>query len=193
MADGIVVSKKTKMVTVFDMALIALVTAVTCVLAPISVPIGPVPVSLGTLAIYMSVYILGWKKGLVSCIVYLALGLAGLPVFSGFQGGLGKLAGPTGGYLVGYIFMVILCGLAVEQFGKGTLLHRGLQLAGMILGTIVLYAFGTAWFCVSTGTGVVPALMLCVFPFIAGDLVKMLIALSVGPVLNRQIKRIAAR
>ena len=73
--------------------------AVTCILAPLSVPIGPVPISLTNFAIYLSLYLLDWKKGTLSYLIYLLLGLVGLPVFSGFTGGLAKLAGPTGGYI----------------------------------------------------------------------------------------------
>ena len=83
----------------------ALMTAVTCILAPLSVPIGPVPISLTNFVIFLSLYLLNWKKGTLSLLIYLLLGLAGLPVFSGFAGGIAKLAGPTGGYIIGFIPM----------------------------------------------------------------------------------------
>ena len=92
----------------YAMAVTALMTAVTCILAPLSIPIGPVPISLTNFAIYLSLYLLDWKKGTVSYILYLLLGLVGLPVFSGFTGGIGKLAGPTGGYIIGFIPMAII-------------------------------------------------------------------------------------
>ena len=81
----------------YAMVVTALMAAVTCILAPLSVPIGPVPISLTNFAIYLSLYLLDWKKGTLSYLIYLLLGLVGLPVFSGFTGGLAKLAGPTGG------------------------------------------------------------------------------------------------
>ena len=87
--------------TTVNMVMMALFAAVTCVLAPLAVPIGPVPISLTNLVIYISLYVLGWKQGTITYIVYLLLGLAGLPVFSGFESGIGKFAGPTGGYLAG--------------------------------------------------------------------------------------------
>ena len=80
----------------YAMVVTALMAAVTCILAPLSVPIGPVPVSLTNFAIYLSLYLLDWKKGTLSYLIYLLLGLVGLPVFSGFTGALAKLAGPTG-------------------------------------------------------------------------------------------------
>ena len=80
----------------YEMTVTALMTAVTCILAPLSIPIGPVPISFTNLAIYLSLYLLGWKRGTISYLVYLLIGLVGVPVFSGFTGGIGKLAGPTG-------------------------------------------------------------------------------------------------
>lgn len=153
-----------------------LLAAVFCVLGPITIPIGPIPVSLMTLALFVSSYVVGPQRTVVSVAVYLALGAAGLPVFSGYQGGLAKLAGPTGGYLVGYLFLALLCGLAAEHSH-----HRPLLcFAGMVLGTAVLYIFGTAWFMAETQTALWPALTMCVFPFIPVDLGKMAVALPVG-------------
>ena len=100
----------------YAMAVTALMTAVTCILAPLSIPIGPVPISLTNFAIYLSLYLLDWKKGTISYILYLLLGLVGLPVFSGFTGGIGKLAGPTGGYIIGFIPMAIIAGIVIDKF-----------------------------------------------------------------------------
>ena len=86
-----------------QLAVIGVMTAVTCVLAPFSLPIGPVPISLTNLAIYFSLYVLGTKFGCISYVIYLLIGFIGVPVFSGFTNGPGKLLGPTGGYLIGFI------------------------------------------------------------------------------------------
>ena len=94
----------------YAMVTTAFMAAVTCILAPLSIPIGPVPISLTNLAIYLSLYLLNWKRGTISYCLYLLIGLAGLPVFSGFSGGIGKLAGPTGGYIIGFIPMVLHAG-----------------------------------------------------------------------------------
>lgn len=173
-----------------SMVLMALFAALTCVLAPLSIPIGPVPISLTNMVIYFSVYVLGWQRATITYIVYLLLGLVGLPVFSGFEGGIGKLAGPTGGYLIGFIFMAILCGLFVKIKEEHKMINLVVGIAGMILGTVVAYAFGTAWFCFSTGTGLAAALALCVFPFILGDLIKIVIAALIAPPLAKQIKKL---
>lgn len=167
-----------------DIVRMALFAAILCVLAPLSVPIGPVPISLATLVLYFSVYFLDWKKATVSCVVYLLLGIVGLPVFSGFGGGIGKLVGPTGGYLAGYIFVTITAGIFIEKFDNILL-----QAVGLILGTAILYTLGTAWFCISTGTGIGAALATCVFPFVPGDLVKVIVTLLIAPAASKQIKK----
>lgn len=188
MTENVMTKKRT--FTTVSMVMMALFAAVTCVLAPLAVPIGPVPISLTNLVIYISLYVLGWKQGTITYIVYLLIGLIGLPVFSGFEGGIGKLAGPTGGYLAGFILMSVICGVFIEKWHETSLVHITLNMVGMILGTIVAYAFGTAWFCISTGAGILAALSLCVFPFIIGDLIKMVIAVVVGPLIGKQIKKL---
>lgn len=168
----------------YRLAMTAVMTAVICILAPFSIPIGPVPVSLANLAIFLSVYLLGWKAGTVSLLLYLLLGIAGLPVFSGFSAGPGVLIGPTAGYIAGYIPMAVIAGIVIERYES-----RPLQFCGMLLGTAVCYALGTAWFCILMKTGVIAALSLCVFPFIPGDIVKMFIAMLLGGTLNKRMKK----
>ena len=111
--------------TTYTLVAIALMTAVICVLAPLSLPIGPVPISMATLVLFLSIYVLGWKKATISVCLYILLGLVGVPVFSGFTGGVSKLAGATGGYIVGYIPMVALAGFLMEQ-GVDTLICGGI-------------------------------------------------------------------
>ena len=165
-----------------NMCLVGLMAAVTCVLAPLSIPIGPVPISLTNLAVYLSLYLLGMRLGVFSYLVYVLLGMAGLPVFSGFTGGLGKLLGPTGGYIVGFIPMGIIGGAAVERFS-----NRALHFLALSLGTAVCYALGTAWFCVVMRVGPVAALSQAVFPFIPVDLLKIALAVLIGPVIRSRI------
>ena len=167
------VQKKSK---IYGLSMTAVMAAVTCVLAPMSIPIGPVPISFTNLAIYLSLYLLGWKRGTVSYLVYVLIGMVGVPVFSGFTGGMGRLLGPTGGYIVGFIPMALIAGVVIDRFR-----NRGIQLAGMIAGTAVCYAFGTAWFLVAYARAAGPiglwaALGMCVFPFVVPDLVKLALA-----------------
>lgn len=172
---------KTKSRT-YMLAMVAVMTAVTCVLAPMSIAIGAVPITLTNLVVYFSLYLLGWKRGTLSVLVYILIGMIGLPVFSGFSGGLGKLAGPTGGYILGFLAIAVVAGWVIDHTRS-----RVLQLGGMILGTAVCYALGTAWFCFLTHNTLQAALWTCVIPFIPFDLGKMVAAMVVGPVLRDRL------
>ena len=168
-----------------QLAVIGVMTAVTCILAPFSLPIGPVPISLTNLAIYFSLYILGMKKGTVSYLVYLLIGFIGVPVFSGFTSGPGKLLGPTGGYLIGFIPMALVAGILIDKFSS----KRIVCLLGMIGGTIIAYAFGTLWLAYQAGMDWKAALMAGVIPFVPGDLAKMVLAMIAGPQIRKQLVR----
>lgn len=167
---------------------IALITAVICILAPfaIPIPVSPVPISLTNLVIYIAVFILSWNDALFSYIIYLLLGIAGLPVFSGFTGGLEKLAGPTGGYLIGFIFMTIFAGIGTNKFGGKKLP----AVLGMVLGLAVAYIFGTAWLAYQMHISFMAGLSVGVLPYLAGDAVKIIIAMIVGPILRSRLSAI---
>lgn len=167
-----------------NMAVTAVMTALICVVAPISIPVGPIPVSLATLALYFTVYILGTKKAVTAVILYLLIGLAGLPVFSGFSAGPAKLMGPTGGYLLGYIPMVLISGLVIERHYR----NRLLSAAGMAAATAVLYAIGTGWLAFSAKMTLEAALAAGVVPFIPLDMIKIVIAAILGPVLKSRLE-----
>ena len=168
---------------IYTMAAVAVMAAVLSVAAPFALPIGPVPISLATLVVYLTVYVLEWKKGTIAVLVYILLGAAGMPVFSGFAGGLGKLLGPTGGYILGYLPLALISGLVIDRFPQ----NRLMQLVGMVLATAVLYVLGTAWFCFAMDSALAPALTACVIPFLPGDLVKILVSLGVGPILKARL------
>ena len=166
---------------VYGMVVAALFTALTVVCSQISIPIGPVPINLALLAILTAGRWLGPVKAVVSQLVYLLAGLAGLPFFAGFQGGPGVLLGPTGGYIIGYAFAALITGLFAVRFQR-----RFWPCAlGMLISLIVCYAFGTAWYCLSAHAGFIPALMVCVVPFIPGDLCKIALAAFLTARLRR--------
>lgn len=167
----------------YYLVMTAVMAAVIAAVAPLAVPIGPIPITLCTLAIYLSVYVLDWKMASVSVLVYILLGMVGMPVFNGFKGGLGVVAGPTGGYIAGYLPLVILSGLAVTFAPE----NRVLQYLGMVLATSVLYILGTAWFCFQSGNPLDMAVQTCVLIFIPGDLLKMAAAITVGPMLRERL------
>lgn len=180
---------KNKKLTTYQLSVTALMAAVMCVLGPVSVPIGPVPLSLTNLVIFFAVYLLGAKLGALSVLVYLVLGAVGLPVFSGYAGGLAKLAGPTGGYLVGFVPMAFVIGLFVEQADRleARALRPVLEVAGFLLGEAVLYVIGTAWFVVLMDCTVSYALGICVVPFLPGDAAKIVLAVVFGALLRRRL------
>ena len=180
--------EKTTVLSTKHLTLIALMTAVTCILGPLTIPLpfSPVPISFTNLAIYLSVFVLGMKKSTISYVVYLLLGMAGLPVFSGFSGGLGKLAGPTGGYLLGFIFLALIAGYCMEKSGG----KLPVTIAGMAAGTIVCYLFGTLWLCRQASLGFTAGLAAGVIPYIPGDIAKIILASVIGPALRKGVMRL---
>ena len=147
----------------------ALLAALLCVLSPFALPIGPVPISLGLLAVYIVSSLIGLPYGLAATGIFVALGAIGVPVFTGFTGGFAKIAGPTGGYIVGYLPCSLIIGLLVDAFEKKLWVYPLAFLAG----TAVLYAFGTAWFMLTAHVKIAHALTVCVLPFLLGDALKM--------------------
>lgn len=172
-----------KKITTYQMAVTALMAAVLCVIGPLSVPIGAIPISLSNFVISLTVWLLGPKFGTMSVAIYLALGAVGMPVFSGYGGGLAKLAGPTGGYLIGYLAMAFIGGLFVEK-SKGNPVISGI---GLVIGVAVSYVFGTAWFVFQMGCELSYALAVCVYPFIAFDLAKVIVACVIGALLRKRL------
>ena len=171
-----------------QMVLIALMTAVTCVLGPLSIPLpfSPVPISLTNFAIFLAIFVLGMKNGTISFIIYLLLGAVGVPVFSSFRGGLQVLAGPTGGYLIGFIFLALIMGFALDHFDRKLLP----TIIGMIIGMVVCYAFGTVWLAKLLSLSFKEGLMMGVIPYLPGDAAKIIIAAIVGPKLYGATQKI---
>ena len=153
-----------------DMTLIAVMAALICVAGPLTIPAGPIPLSLATFAVYMAGSVLGKKRGTIAVALYLIIGIIGVPVFSGFSGGFQKLAGVTGGYLIGYLPCAFLSGVGGEQREKAGWWFHALM---MIIGTVLLYGIGTAVFMMHTGKTLGAALSLCVIPFLPGDALKI--------------------
>lgn len=169
--------------SIYRLTVCGLMAAVMCVLGPMSIPIGAVPISFTNLVICLAACLLGWKWATVSVVVYVLLGMVGLPVFSGYSGGLAKLAGPTGGYIVGFIFLALIGGFFVDRF-RG---HYLWTILGLILGMAVTYAFGTAWFVFQMRCTLWYALAACVLPFVLVDVIKIVAATLVGATVRRQL------
>ncbi|MBR0062812.1 MAG: biotin transporter BioY [Oscillospiraceae bacterium] len=167
-----------------DMTVIALFAAIICVMAPWSFSAGAVPITLATFAIYLASLVLGWKRASIAVVIYILIGAVGVPVFSNMSGGLQKLVGPTGGYIVGYIPLAIIAGLIADRFENPC----GYA-AALIAGTLALYVLGTAWFCVSLGKDLGYAMGVCVLPFLPGDAVKIILATLVAVKLRPVVKK----
>ncbi len=179
-----------KKVNTITLTSIAIMSAVLCVLGPmsISLPFSPVPISFATIGIFLSLYVLGAKFGSLSVIIYLILGVIGLPVFSTFSGGIGKVAGPTGGYLIGYVFLAVISGIFIDKFKNNKLL----QFIGMISGTLICYLIGTIWLSFQADINFVSALTIGVLPYIVFDLTKIVFSILFGnkirDIINNKLK-----
>lgn len=169
------------------MTKIALMTAIICVISPwvIMLPFSPVPVSFALFAVLLCGYLLGARDGSICCVLYLILGGIGLPFFSGGAGGLGKLFGPTGGYLFGYIIAVAVTGLLAQKWKKKRLFH----VVGMVLGVCGCYAVGTVWLSISMDVGITEGLMIGVLPYIPADLIKIIITCLLGYELRDRMRK----
>ena len=169
-----------------DLVYIAIAAAIIAVCSWISIPT-LIPFTMQTFAVFFVLSFLGGKRGTAAILVYLLLGLIGIPVFSNFTGGIGVLLGPTGGYIVGFVLIGLIYWLAVLIGGN----KLWIETVSLVFGLVVLYAFGTVWYIkiytARTGTiGLLTALSLCVFPFILPDLLKLCMAL----LLSRRIAKI---
>ena len=158
-----------------NMTYTAILTAVLCVLSPLSVPIGAVPMTLGTLAVCIVSSVTGIGTGVVAVVLYVLLGAFGLPVFSSFQGGFHMLAGATGGYIVGYIPMALVIGLLLKVFRRKVWSYP----IAMAAGVIVCYFFGTIWFSIQSARTFMESLTVCVLPFIGWDCIKIVLACAI--------------
>ena len=170
-----------------NIARCALFSALMCLCAWISLPFGESPITLQTFALFLTLELLGGKYGSLVCFVYLLLGSVGLPVFSGFRGGVGMLLGSTGGYLWGFLLCALLYWLITKVFGNQ------FRMVACLGGLLLCYVLGSAWFYwvyLSNGNpvGIGFVLLHCVVPFILPDLLKLLLALA----LSKKLKRFAS-
>lgn len=159
-----------------DVARAGLFVALMAVCSWISIP-AAVPFTLQTFAVFLAVGFLGGKRGTLAILAYILLGAAGVPVFSGFSGGVGALLGSTGGYILGFLAASLVVWALTRALGEGIL---RLMIA-MLAGLLVLYAFGTAWFMAVyvRANGAVPLMTVlswCVFPFVLPDVLKVALA-----------------
>ena len=172
--------KKTK---TKEMITVSLSAALICICSWIQVP-SAVPFTLQTFAVFLISAVLGAKKGAAATLVYLLLGAVGLPVFSGFQGGVGALLGATGGYAFGFIFAAVIVGLITDKYGISLLTGIFSGVAGIA----VCYLIGTLWFAFVYGGGnPAGAISVCVLPFILPDAVKITLAMIIAKRVKKTV------
>lgn len=160
------------------MILIAIFVAFTVICAFVTLPLGSIPFTLQTLAVFLSAALLGFKRAFVVNLIYIMLGAVGLPVFSGFSGGFGVLLGATGGYILGLLLITAVVGIVRDRLG-----FKIKQLIlSMLVGLLLCYTFGALWFaCVyNSSSGIGSVLLTTVVPFVLPDVFKAVVAVAVA-------------
>lgn len=165
-----------------------MLSALLCICAWISIPFGEASVTLQTFGVFLALGLLGGKYGSLVCLLYLILGAVGLPVFSGFRGGIGVLLGATGGYILGFLATALVYWLLTGLLGNAL----PTRITALVLGLMVCYTFGTLWFYglyLRSGDGLTLGFVLakCVLPYLLPDLVKLAAALTLTEKIKPRI------
>ena len=167
------------------MVVTGLLAALLCVAGPISIPLPftPVPLSVVNLLLFFFLEIFGMKKTLGAYLTYLFLGFFGMPVFAKGQAGAASLLGPTGGFLIGFLFTILLSGALLERVRE----KKILSYAALVIGMAVSYLVGLGWFVIQMDVTMSQAFVLCVLPFLPGDLIKIAAAVIIGREIKKRI------
>lgn len=178
-----------------SMTVVAFMAAVLCILGPIVVPVGIVPISLTGVGIYLAGILLGGKRAAKATLLYLFMGLAGLPVFSGFTCGAGRILGPTGGYLLGYLPAVLFCGFFCEKVREKGKTRPGRKKGILYFlictgANLILYFFGSLWLAAVMELSMKEAVEIGVFPFLLTDLIKNMITVFLGMEIKKRTERL---
>lgn len=181
-------AKEKRKFKTIDVVYIGLSAALIAICSWISIPLPSVPITLQTMGVVLIASLFGAKRGTIATVIYIILGAIGVPVFAGFSGGLGSLTGPTGGYIIGFIFTAVIVGVTADKTNKLWAL-----IVSMVIGILVCYVFGTAWFAYvyAKTSGAQPLLTIlgwCVFPFLLPDAVKLIIAAILTNRLKKFVK-----
>ncbi len=168
------------------MARCAIFAALLCISAWLCIPFGDITFTMQTFSLFLTLLLLGGKQGSLVCLIYLLLGIVGLPVFSGFRGGLGMLLGTTGGYIAGFLAAALTYWIITAMFG----FRFPVKLLACIAGLLVCYLFGTFWFSANylqggEGLGFTAIIAKCVLPYLLPDGIKLALALLAAAKLKR--------
>lgn len=167
-----------------NLTLRAILAAVICIIAPLSIPVGAVPVTAATLIIFVVSACTDIRFSVPAVLLYVFLGAFGLPVFSGFSGGLQILSGATGGFIVGYIPCSAVISLMCSRYPR----KKSIYPLSMMLGTAICYFFGILWFFRISGISVLSAGGAVILPFIVGDVIKIAVASAVSIPLRNKLR-----
>lgn len=186
-----------RQITTKKLILTGMFTAIISVLSQITIPIQPIPFSLSLLAIFLTGMLLEPKYAFFSTLAYILLGAFGLPVFAGLKGGLHVLTGMTGGFIMAYPIMAFITSISYQLSKKvksssfiKNISRIAIPALGMIISLFMCYLIGTLWFSYVSGSTIAYSLTVCVFPFIAFDLLKIALAISFGLVLQGVLHQI---
>lgn len=173
-----------------DLTIIALFSALIAICAWITIPIPDVPFTLQVFAVFTALCTLGGRRGTIAIALYILLGMVGLPVFSGFRGGIGVLLGTTGGYIAGFLVSGLVYWLIMSLVKKENIFTMTIAL---LFSLCACYAFGTVWYMMiylrQSGTiGFGAVLMKCVVPYLIPDLVKMALAITVSSAIKKSVR-----
>jgi len=171
--------KSTKLV------LCAFFAALSAILSQVALPIGPEPIAMTHISIFLAAGLLGAKYGVISQTVYVLIGAFGVPVFPWFVGGLSILVGPRGGFIIGYLICSLVTGLLYDTFGAS---YRA-QIPAMCVGFLVTYVPGVAWFMFQTGNSLTNTLLVSILPFLPFDIIKTLASASLIKRLRPVVRR----
>lgn len=171
----------------YELTLVALTTAVICILGPFAfaLPFSPIPFTLGLLGVFLATFLLGPRLGTISCLLYVLMGTIGLPVFSGFTGGIAVPLGPSGGYLLGYLLIPICC----FPFRKINAFQLLKILPGALLGLLLCYLCGTFWLSFQLGLSFYQAFLIGTLPYVPFDFIKLLVAYFMSNTIQKRLTK----
>lgn len=168
-----------------DLVKISISTSLISVVAPLSIPIGPIPITLQTLIISIIGILIGGKKGFIATTMYIGIGAIGIPVFAQYKSGLSVLISPTGGFIISFPIMVFIIGIVFEKYKNKIILY-----IGVILANIINYVTGLCWFLYITNTGLVNGIKLIVIPFMLTTAIKVILTVEIGQILKNRLQNI---
>lgn len=174
-----------------DMIISGIFAAILCLFSVITIPINSIPITLSIFAVFFISVISGLRKSLFTVMIYILCGSIGFPVFSGFRGGISILFGPTGGYIIGYLVIAAIVGFCSEKTKKESVIKRFLYLLFFSLVAMILcYTLGTLQFLLITNLNFKESLLICVYPFILFDIIKIIIAILLAENTRKHLKHI---